>query len=94
MFGLKCLWLVAVVCSLSTIICIYLYVCAFFQDDASSVLHCPAVCVTAAGGLALVPSCPGHLNFLPGKWRMEVLADFCQNNRQRLTVSIQMLCAN
>lgn len=39
--------------------------CAFFQDAASIVLHCPAVCVEAAGGLALVPGSPGHPDLLP-----------------------------
>lgn len=68
--------------------------CAFFQDDASSVLHSPAVCVEAAGGLTLVPGSPSHLNLLPGKWRMELPADFCQNSWQRLTVSTGMLCVN
>lgn len=64
---------------------------ALFQDDASSVLHGPAVCVEAAGGLALVPGTPGHLDLLPRKWRMELPADFCQNNWQRFTVSIWTL---
>lgn len=66
--------------------------CAFFQDDASSVLHSPAVCAEAAGGLALVPGSPGHPDLLPGKRRMELPADFCQNSWQRLTVSVEMLC--
>lgn len=66
--------------------------CAFFQDDASSVLHGPAVCVEAPGGLALVPGSPGHPDLLPGKRRMEFPADFCQNSRQRLAVSVGILC--
>lgn len=66
---------------------------AFFQDDASSVLHGPAVCVEAAGGPAMVPGTPGHLDLLPGKWRMELPADLCQDNWQRLTVSMGKLCA-
>lgn len=66
--------------------------CVFFQDDASSVLHGPAVRVEAAGGLALVPGSPGLPDLLPGKRRMELPADFCQNNWQRLTVSMGMLC--
>lgn len=66
--------------------------CAFFQDDASSMLHGPALCVEAAGGLALVPGSSCHPDLLPGKWRMEVSAGLCQNNWQRCTVSIGMLC--
>lgn len=94
MFGLKCLSLLARVCSLWAIISVYLYACAFFQDDASSVLHSPAVRVEAAGGLALVPGSPGHPDLLPGQRRMEVPADLCQNSWQRLTVSMGMLCVN
>lgn len=62
-----------------------------FQDDSSSVLHGPAVCVEAAGGLALVPGSPGHPDLLPGKRRMELSEDICQNNWQRLTVSVRLL---
>ena len=65
--------------------------CAFFQDDASSVLHSPAVRVEAVGGLALVPGSSSYPDLLPGKWRMELPADFCQNSWQRLTVSKKML---
>lgn len=70
---------------------IFICVCEFFQDDASSVLHSPAVRVEAAGGLAVVPGSPGHPDLLPGQRRMELPADFCQNSWQRLTVSTGML---
>lgn len=75
--------------SLSIYMCVS--VCAFFQDDASSVLHSPAVRVEAAGGLALVPGYPGHPDLLPGKWRMELPADFRQDSWQRFTVSMEIL---
>lgn len=45
---------------------VYLYTCAFFQDDASSVLHGPALRAEAAAGPALVPGPPGHPHLLPG----------------------------
>lgn len=90
MFGLKCLCLVAAV--RSHYLYLFMCVCAFFQDDASSVLHGPAVRAEAAGGLALVPGSPRHPDLLPGKRRMELLADLCPNSWQRLTVSTGMFC--
>ena len=87
MFGLKCLSSLASVCGVLAIISVYLYVCAFFQDDASSVLHSPAVCAEAAGGFALVPGSPGHPDLLPGQRGMEIPADFCQDSWQGPTVS-------
>lgn len=67
----------------------YLYV---FQDAASSVLHSPAVCDEAAGGLALEPGSPSGPDLLPGKWRMGIPEDFRQNCQKRLTVSTGMFC--
>lgn len=68
---------------------IYTLVCSLFpQDDASGVLHGPALCAPAAGGPALVPGPPGHPHLLPGQRGMEVPADLGQNHRQRLTVRV------
>lgn len=68
---------------------IYTLVCSLFpQDDASGVLHSPALCAPAAGGPALVPGPPGHPHLLPGQRGMEVPADPGQNHRQRLTVRV------
>lgn len=78
-----------VVVTVCCLLSVFIYVCAFFQDDASSMLYSPAVCVEAAGGPALVPSASCHPDPLPGKRRMELPACFCQNNWQRLTVSNQ-----
>lgn len=66
--------------------------CAFFQDDASSVFHGPAVCVEAAGGPAVVPGSAGHPHLLPGNRRMELPEDFRQDSWQRLAVSTGILC--
>lgn len=63
----------------------------FFQDDASFVLHSPAVCAEAAGGPAVVPGSPGHPDLLPRKWRMELPGDCCQNHWQGLTVSLAII---
>lgn len=59
------------------------------QDDASGMLHSPAVCVEAAGGSAMVPGSSSHPDLLPRKWRMELSGYCCQNNWQRSTVSIK-----
>lgn len=68
---------------------IYTLFCSLFlQDDASGVLHGPALCAPAAGGPALVPGPPGHPHLLPGQRGMEVPADLGQNHRQRLTVRV------
>lgn len=66
--------------------------CAFFQDDASGVLHGPAVRAEAAGGPAVVPGSPGNPDLLPGKRRMEFPEDLRQNSRQGLTVSTGTWC--
>lgn len=65
---------------------------AFFQDDASGVLHGPAVRAEVAGGPALVPGSPGHPDLLPGKRRMDIPEDLRQNSRQGLTVSTGTWC--
>lgn len=68
---------------------VYTLVCSLSaQDDASGVLHGPALCAPAAGGPALVPGPPGHPHLLPGQRGMEVPADLDQNHRQRLTVRV------
>lgn len=54
--------------------------CVSPQDDASGMLHSPAVCVEAAGGPALVPGSSSHPDLLPWKWRMELSGYCCQNN--------------
>lgn len=86
--ALKCL----VTCRLASAGCnLYLYLCAFFQDDATGLLHGHAACVEVAAGPALVPSSSSHSDLLPGKWRMELSGHFCQNTWQRFTVSMETI---
>lgn len=54
-------------------------------------LYSPAVRVEAAGGPAVVPGSSGHPDLLPRKWRMELPGDFCQNDWQGLTVSLEII---
>lgn len=54
-------------------------------------LHGSAVCVEAVGGPAVVSGSSGRPDLLPREWRMELPGDFCQNDWQGLTVSVEKI---